>query len=279
VTAISGGYATTSSSYFFYVQNSPFGGVLPLMINYDKARSLGAQYYQIYYDGILQTNPWNDYKWDATQNLFIIQTTNADVNGRFPVRLFGDIWYNYWLGYFLDTTVYADNQYHTIIVKLLDGSGNVLNAGTTSVSIFVDNNWPHAFIGTIYYTLANGTVVSVTPCEIVQGTSDEFSFQIDASDQIGQDLLSWSLVAYWGANKAAVVASDTYSPSHTSLVKWGGPFYSNVPNPYWHATVQGDPTSRDCAHTFVLGVWDRSINGWGYLHYSQYQVSLTLLLS
>jgi len=191
----------------------------------------------------------------------------------------GTIWYNYWLGYFLDTTAYADNQNHVIAVELFDTYGNIITSGTTSVSIFVDNNWPHANILAIYYTEANGTVVQVQACNIVQGTSDQFSFEIDASDQLGQDLLSWSLVAYWGANQAALVASDTYSPSHSTAVKWVGPYYSTVPSPVWHATVSGDPTSRDCAHTFTLGVWDRSINGWGYLHYSSYQVSLTILLS
>jgi hypothetical protein len=120
----------------------------------------------------------------------------------------------------------------------------------------------------IYYKTDNGTLIPESACDIVVGTNDEFSFVIDASDPLGQDLLSWSLVAYWGDDKSGYpppsllslslsslsplspllsllsslrssiplthgcryVASDSYA-SHSSAVKWLGPSYSTVPSP------------------------------------------------
>jgi hypothetical protein len=95
VRKIVNGYATTTgASNLMYVQNSPFGGSLALMINYDKARALGSPYYTISlhiillfflytnffffysvhvkYDGVLQGASWNDYKWDYVQNTWVV---------------------------------------------------------------------------------------------------------------------------------------------------------------------------------------------------------------
>jgi len=153
--------------------------------------------------------------------------------------------------------------------------------GFDYVYVFVDNNWPHAVISQIYY-YNNGSTIAVDACAIVQGTNDQFGFVIDASDQIGQNLMSWVLYAVWGNDQSEGIDSDSYNPNHVSISKkWLGPYLVEEPPAptYWHATVEGDPTSRQCAHTFILGVWDRSTNGWGYLHYSSYTQSITLLLS
>ena len=139
----------------------------------------------------------------------------------------------------MDTNLYSDNALHTISVQFYDASFNVLVNGVGSVSVFVDNNWPHACILSflfpfspspslispllalicqvitgVYHILDNGTSAQVTACDIIQGTSDVFYFQIDASDQIGRNLLSWSLVAYWGGNKAGYILS-IFPPPHS----------------------------------------------------------------
>lgn len=44
----------------------------------------------------------------------------------------------------------------------------------------------------------NGTQVPVSSSETIQGSSDQFTFVIDASDQVGQNLLTWNLLANWG---------------------------------------------------------------------------------
>jgi hypothetical protein len=51
-----------------------------------------------------------------------------------------------------------------------------------------------------------------------------------------------------------------------------------VPGGGWQAAVAGDPTSTRCAHSFVLSVWDRVINGWGYIHHGSAHRSITIML-
>jgi hypothetical protein len=138
----------------------------------------------------------------------------------------------------------------------------------------IDNQWPVAVIEQIIH---DGSVVPV--CQIVNSGSDMFTFKIVATDPEGH-LLSWSLWADWGENKSAGICSDDYSHHVSPTRKWTGlPSGSPaVPSPAWHATVPGDPTSTRCAHTFYLGVWDRVINGYGYLHYRAYHKSITIWL-
>jgi molybdopterin biosynthesis enzyme MoaB len=38
-----------------------------------------------------------------------------------------------------------------------------------------------------------------------------------------------------------------------------------------------DPTSTNCAHTFILSAWDRTIDGFSRIHYAQSTQSITIL--
>jgi hypothetical protein len=136
----------------------------------------------------------------------------------------------------------------------------------------IDNQWPVANIEKIFH---DGVEVPV--CDIVNTGSDEFTFQITATDPQGH-LLSWGLTAMWGDNKSADVAHDSYSSHISPTRQWAGVVSGSVPGAAWHATIPGDPTSKRCAHTFYLGVWDRVINGYGYLHYADYHKSITIWL-
>ena len=278
------GYATTDPGYFFPVTDSPFGATLALMFNHEKARSLGGLWYQILVDGVPRTTAFSDYKWNT--GLAAFELTPAVQSGAFlRVRQAGEIWYNYWLGDFLDTTAFPDGA-HSIGVKLFTAPNPAteIPAGADSLVARIDNTWPRASIDTIFYldpTNPDPTKrkVSVGTCGIVEGTSDQFSFLIEADDPANQHLWSWSLSVLWGDNKSAAITGDQYVPGHvTPIHLWNG-IHAEAPVPPWHATVAGDPTSRRCAHTFHLGVWDRVINGWNYIHYSEYNKSITLLLS
>ncbi len=296
-TAISSdGYATTASNYIFPVVDAPFGGSLAIMVNHAHAWSAGAQYYQLLVDGVVQHQAWNDYLWSTTLNAFELQTT-APFNGSFyPVRQPGEIWYNAWLGYVLDSTA-LPNSPHTITVRLwrnaaaLPGTevGNAADPNQNMV-LQIDNQWPRAVIEQIiYHDPANPNPAMrhrvVDACGIVEGVSDEFSFFIEADDPTQQHLKSWNLGVWWGDNKSAAIAGDSYVPGHVSPShQWAG-IHAEVPPSHWHATVMDpvthavDPTSRRCAHTFVLSVWDRVTNGYTHLHYVEYHKSITLLLS
>jgi len=278
------GYATTDPGYFFAVTHAPFGGTLALMVNHQKARSMGAMYYQILVDDVVQDDPWSDYLWKTALNEFVL-TPSPQSGTFFRVHKATDLWYNHWLGYFLATGTFADGV-HTISVRVYAGPdlGSEIIAGRDSLVVTIDNQWPRAEIDQIIYHDPANPVPAlqhrvVDVCGIVEGTSDEFSFRIEANDPVGQHLLSWSLSALWGDNKSATIASDTYAPGHVAPAphQWTG-VNGEVPTPHWNATVAGDPSSRRCAHTFYLNVWDRVIDGWGYIHHSTYHQSITLLL-
>lgn len=268
------GYATTDPGYFFQVKDAPFGGTLSLMFNHEKARSLGAQYYQILVGGIPQQQAWSDYKWSTSHNAFQL-TANPQSGSFFRVRQAGELWYNYWLGYLLNTTALA-NGLHTISVKVFTGPdpNTEIVAGRDSMVVLIDNQRPQASIDQIIHDN-----IPVNACAIVKTGSHTFSFRITAQDP-EQHLLSWSLTALWGDNKSKAVGSDNYNNHISPTKKWAG-ITNAVPVPVtppslWDASVAGDPTSTHCAHTFYLVVWDRVINGYGYIHYSSYHKSITI---
>jgi hypothetical protein len=275
VDRIVGGFADTSAdpSYFFQVKDSPFGGTLALMFNHERARLAGAAYYKVLIDGAEVAAPWGDYKWSTATNRFEYLAIVPDAGHFYPVRQAGALWYNAWLGLARDTGDLADglHQYEVRIYRP-DKTQIPVPAGViTSQQLMIDNGVPTAAIPTIFH---DG--VPIGTCGIVTTGPDVFSFEIVANDP-QQHLLSWSLTALWGDNRSAVIASDSYA-AHVSPSKlWGG-ISGTVPSPSWAATFAGDPTSSHCAHTFILGVWDRVIDGYSYIHYAQVSKSITIML-
>jgi hypothetical protein len=277
-----GGYADTTMdpSYFFQVKDAPFGGTLPLMINHDRARSLGAHFYKVEIGPPGSTpvevhQAYSDYRWNAVLNRFDL-VTQVPVNGFYPVHAAGEIWLNYWLGMLLDTGG-QPNGLNKISIRLFGSQSAASEIGTAaeagrSATLMIDNTLPVVHIDQI---LHDGSPVA--PCQIVNSGSHNFSFTITAQAQ--RHLAAWSLVAYWGDNASKAVASDDYShhisPSHL----WTGVDHVTVPPAPWDASVASDPTSTRCAHTFWLSAWDRVINGWGRVHDGvSYQKSITIWL-
>ncbi len=270
------GYADTTGDpgYFFQVKDAPFGGTLSLMINHEGAYNppLKARYYKVLVDGVEQKQSWSDYRWNGSQ--FVLETMNPDSTGYYTVRIPGVIWYNHWLGYRLDTSGLT-NGMHTITVSLYKKNKGFINS--YSLNVMIDNRWPTARIDKIYH---DGHDVST--CAIVDGSdgsfSDTFTFCITAYDNEGH-LLSWRLDALWGDNKSKFIASGSYTPASPPI--WYGtacPPDPEVPSPAWDACVIGDPTSVQCAHTFYLSVWDRTIDGYNHIHWSGFHKSITIML-
>lgn len=275
VDRIVGGYADTTADpgYFFQVRHAPFGGALPLMFNHERARAMGASWYKVLIDGVQTHAPWGDYRWSAAFNRFDYVPITPNAAGYYPVRGAGELWYNAWLGLVRDTADLADGN-HTIEFRLFTaGLAAVATPGlVSSVVLRIDNARPTATIHTISQA---GTPVG--NCGIVTSGPDSFRFEITAHDP-QQHLLSWSLVALWGDNQSKLVAQDSYA-NHVSASKlWGGLSVATVPAGGWASFVPGDPTSKRCAHTFVLTVWDRVINGWGNIHHSTAHRSMTIML-
>jgi hypothetical protein len=278
------GYADTTDNpgYLIQVKDAPFGGTLAIMVNHNAALLAGATYYKLFVSQVTPaaTPPmeprqgFSDYLWKSASNSFVPQATYPDPGGFYPVRLPVQIWYNPLLGYMLDTSILS-NGLCIIDIKLYNAAKVEIPVGSIhSRRVKIDNQWPVANIEKIFH---DGAEVPV--CAIVNSGSDQFTFRITATDPQGH-LLSWNLSVLWGDNKSAAVGGDSYSNHVSPTRQWAGVASGppDVPSPAWKATVAGDSTSTHCAHTFYLGVWDRVINGYGYLHYQTYHKSITIWL-
>ena len=172
-----GGLADTSvdPTYFYQVKDTPFGGTLPIMVNYQTALTAGASYYQVKINGIPHTDSWSDYLWNGAH--YVLETitpiTVGPSVGCYPVRPFAQLflWYNTTLGDLLDTTGLT-NGLHTLTLEFLDSAGNP-KVATPPLVIRV-NNQPS--VATLSLPLLGGS----------------------PADACG--------VLHYGANKAAVVS-------------------------------------------------------------------------
>jgi len=290
-TGASPGYADTTvdPSYFFQVKDCPFGGTLPLMINWQHARSISptpAAFYQVFITPkggtpVQVTQPFSDYLWSVALNRFELQTTVPATGGYYRLRSAGQIWLNYWLGLLLDTSG-QPNGLNTISIKLFSAESAASEIGQNTdpgrfVTVMIDNTVPVVNLQQILQQPGN---VPVNTCAIVNSGTPTFTFVVTAAAPRSH-LLGWSLASYWGNNQGKAISSDGYS-SHISPSRlWAGISSVTVPPPGpspWNATVVGDPTSTHCAHSFVLDAWDRVINGWGYIHgVASYQKFVTLM--
>jgi hypothetical protein len=244
------GLATTAAGYLLQVTNSPFGGSLAVMINYEQARTLGAAYYKFDVDGAQPLQSFVDYLWNGTT--FVATSTGPDSAGFYPIRSASALWYNPYLGYLLDTSGLT-NATHTLRVTLYNASHVALTSAPATLLLMVDNRLPTASINQIDQ---NHVVIPVCGNATSATGPDAFTFGITATHP--ENVSSWSLDAYWGLNQSKNVA--TGSSNYSGQVPTSG---------QWSAAVTGDPTSTDCGHTFILGVWDRVTNGYGLIHYAQ----------
>jgi hypothetical protein len=278
------GYADTTDNpgYILQVKDAPFGGTLAIMVNHNAALLAGARYYKLFVNQVTPSatapmeprQSFSDYLWNGASSSFVPHTIGPDSGGFYPVRLPTQIWYNPLLGYMLDTSILA-NGLCVIDIKLYDAAKLEIPVGSFhSRRVKIDNQWPVANIEKIFH---DGAEVAV--CSIVNTGSDQFTFRITATDPQGH-MLSWNLSAMWGDNKSAQVAADDYSHHVSPTRQWVGVASGtpDVPSPAWHAKDPTDSTSVRCAHTFYLGVWDRVINGYSYIHYQTYHKSITIWL-
>lgn len=299
-TNIIGGYADTTTivGYPYPFKDSPFSGTpgdpMPILINQQKAYSGGARYYKLLVDGVEPRQSYTDALWNGST--WVSYPVSPDSNGFYALHTPAQQFYLYGgdLGYMLDTSG-VTNGLHTITVNFYNTATTtspVTSTDSIAGGVQIDNSSPTASIdGITQYANKTGGPpgVAVPTCAVVN--AEFFTFNITATSP-QQHLLSWSLTALWGDNQSLGVDSDSYSPAHVTPTKlWAG-FTGTVPihpppppQSRWDAFVPAvppvpppaDPTySLHCAHTFRLGVWDRVINGVYYLHYSEYDKSITI---
>ena len=137
------GLATTPSGSPYQVKDVPFGGTLPIMVNYQSAYNAGARFYQVIVDTVVQTGSWTVYYWNGTAtNLITVPSiTMGPSPGCYPVHPVSAL-FDYQppaLGYELDSTALTNGQ-HTIQLQFLDASGNPLMPNLVSLPLLIEVN-------------------------------------------------------------------------------------------------------------------------------------------
>jgi len=142
---------TVDPSYFFQVNNVPFAGTLPLMVNHFRAYNDGARFYRVKVDGVVHTDPWTDERWNGLQFVAVTTTTQTvgGAPGYYPVRPLNELflWMNPSLGDLLSTAGLS-NGLHTILLEFVNAGGTLLET-STPLTIRIDNNTCTATVGPV----------------------------------------------------------------------------------------------------------------------------------
>ncbi|MBI5042526.1 MAG: hypothetical protein HZC10_01550 [Nitrospirae bacterium] len=279
-TSIVNGYATTAPGYFFQVKHSPFGGTLNIFGNLNNFKALGATHYEVLVskDGgafVPLNLSWNMYKWNPTTMTYelvpvapVAGTTRYSIPAEYPLN--AAWWYPPFL--FMQWPS-GENGLYTFKVNIYSGATvgaplPGLPAGLNSLTVRIDNTPQDVKILSIWQ---KGTPdKEIKPCDIVSTGNNQYYFKITAYDP-NHHLLSYGLSALWGDNKSASIAADSYS-AHVDAegpYLWSGIANTKVPATVWSA-------SCNCAHTFYLGAWKRTIDGYNYILYRDYHKSITI---
>lgn len=273
------GYAdTTGGDHDFVVDDAPFGGTLPIMINHERAYAEGYRYYRLMVDGDEPRQTWTDYKWSTSTDRFEHETISPMSGGYYRVREPDELWYDHWLGYELNTREFS-NGLHTVTVEFTTRRSRSSPSVSDSFELRFDNQRPRASIDGIIHHHDTDGPTPIGACAIVDDGGDEFTFEITAHDPEGH-LLRYDLDAHWGDNKSKPVVDppETYAENKSSAPHWHGLTATAVPTSgTWSAKTADDQSTR-CAHTMYLRVWDRAINGRRHIHRSTYHKSFTLML-
>jgi DNA-binding beta-propeller fold protein YncE len=278
------GYATTAATYFYHVTHSPFGGTMNIFGNLSKFVDFGATHYrvQISADGGLTFNDlahaWTAYRWNPTtgkSEATLVAPDPSDSRYEIPVEYPSNPqrWYPSFL---MMRWPSSSNGLYEFRVELWqkhpDDTFTPIAAplGNT-LTLRIDNTPPTVDLKDI---LLHGTSTVIGPCDIVPAsTANGYDFRITAHDP-NHHLLSYHLWVLWGKNKSDSILSDSYS----AHVDAEGPYWwsgvsSSVKTP---ACPNGWEASCNCAHTFRLRAWKRTINGYHYILRGDSHQSVTL---
>jgi hypothetical protein len=157
------GLATTPAGSPYQVTNAPFGGTLPIMVNYQSADGADASFYQVLADGVVQTDSWTVYFWNGAEN--VLATVSAETIGTsvgcYPVHPVADLFLYQppALGYELDSTRLS-NGLHTIVLQFLNSAGNKMTPDVVSLplKILVNNQ---SCVATLSAPVLNSTPPTV----------------------------------------------------------------------------------------------------------------------
>ena len=192
---------------------------------------------------------------------------------------------------------YPDGKYD-LLIKAWDASGNplVLNSShpeNNKLTVMIDNKWPKALLRMIgtHDILRTDEMLPYTPvCPVFSKSSDgpNLSVTFDAIDE-NEHFLKYLISFITGHNfyvdetikgydgKAGPNEIFKVTKKHkaigTSIVTTTHPPDEfKLPGGFNNEGVDwniGSPDVVKCAYQVRLRVWDRSINGYGYIHYAE----------
>lgn len=139
---------TVDPTYFYQVNNTPFGGTLPIMVNFQQANTLGLTHYRVKIDGNYRTDSYTDEKWNGVQ--YVATTTSPVTLGglpSYPVHPTSELflWMNPTLGGLLDSTNLSNGIHHLVLEFVPAALAPVTFSAT--LTLRVDNNKCVATLG------------------------------------------------------------------------------------------------------------------------------------
>jgi hypothetical protein len=285
------GYATTAPGYFYQVKNAPFGGTLNIFLNLENFRSWGASHYEVMIDDgggpvSISNISWKTNKWDDIDKKYKPFTMAPDPDdgdhSKYEIPIDGGIydsglWYP---PYFALRWPSGDNGLYTFTVALYQKTGTAFTpisipaamVPLNEMTLRIDNTPPLVNIQNIIQN--KPPMTNIDPCVIVNSGNNEFFFKITANDAEGH-LYSYGLTALYADNKYLSIAGDSYGnhinppPPPYVPVLWSGVVNETVPT-----IAKAVPCN--CAYTFYLWAWGRTINGYNRIQYVRYHKSITI---
>jgi hypothetical protein len=287
------GYANTvhTSPPYFDSTDAPFGGTLNIFGNLNNFRALGATHYRVNVsDGSTTTalvNTWNTSHFNPVTGIYepfavapIAGDNRYEISSEYPLLAAR------WMPAFLMMRWPSGvNGTYTFSVEIFNLTGttwtnltSLLPAAKNQLVLRIDNDPPEADILHIYH---HGSLTPLSVCDIVttppfaSPPTNQLDFEIKASDPNGH-LLNYGVVAYFGhTSPPQTVMSDTFVPGHVV-----GP--PNLPHLWYGVTSLRGPASGwtppcNCAYTFIIDVWKRTINGYAYFIHAGAHQSITIM--
>ncbi len=190
---------------------------------------------------------------------------------------------------------YPDGKYD-LLIKAWDAAGapvalNPAHPVLNRMSVVVDNTGPKALLKMlgVFDILRTDDMMPYTPvCPVFSKTGNTLPVRFDATDVKGH-MLSFTVSFITGHNfyvdqfikqydghsganerfKASTIHRATLTGIATTTllpddIRPAGGFADEIVS--WNI---GSPDAVRCAYQVRLGVWDRTINGYGYIHYAE----------
>lgn len=269
---IADGYATTDPSYYLYVDEAAFGGLLNLIGNRSTMQSLwasGARKYAIQHragtSGAFAplAASWTNYRWDGTR--YVLEHFGPDGDTRYPLT---DPSADYSIDDLLIQwqSVGAAPGLHQFQAEFFTAANAPVPTPAQTLTLMIDNNQPRADLVDI---LHDGRPVPACAIERMTRDTDGVQLRITAFDAEGH-LRLYRVRAHWGDGQSRTIASDDYAHHRHPSHRWQGVADILVPAGEW-----APPTT--CAYQFLVEAYPRVTNGYRWIGYSTDTRHVTLI--